>query len=85
MQLEILFFASFRERLGVSGQQLTVTEEVATVAQLRAWLVARHPDWESVLGEGERVMTAVNQTLAGDDDVLSEGDEVAFFPPVTGG
>lgn len=85
MSLRILYFASLREALCCSEETLTtVPEGVATVAELRAWLSARGGDW-GALTQGRAVRAAVNQTLASPGTPVAVGDEVAFFPPVTGG
>jgi len=81
--IRVLFFASVRDRLGVADESLTETP--ANVAALRANLAARGAPWDEVLGADQRVLAAVNQTMATDDSPLSDGDEVGFFPPVTGG
>lgn len=85
MKLEVLYFASLRERMGRTAETVDVPAEVTTVAALRDWLVARGEPWASAFGETTRVRAAVNQAMARDDAALSEGAEVAFFPPVTGG
>jgi molybdopterin synthase sulfur carrier subunit len=60
-------------------------EGVATVAALRAHLVARGGEWASALAAGRAVRVAVNQQIAKPETAIAPGDEVAFFPPVTGG
>jgi molybdopterin synthase sulfur carrier subunit len=81
--IRILYFASLRERLGCAGE--TLTETPATVAELRAVLAARGDPWNEVFVQGQRVLAAVNQEMAVDSQPLQAGDEVGFFPPVTGG
>jgi molybdopterin synthase sulfur carrier subunit len=83
-KVNVLYFASLREALGRSGEALELPAGVATVAALRAHLAARGEAWQA-LGEGRNVRAALNQRMAGADAVLEAGDEVAFFPPVTGG
>ena len=58
---------------------------VGTVAALRAHLMARGGAWQSALGEKRALRVAVNQDMAQADTPVKAGDEVAFFPPVTGG
>jgi molybdopterin synthase sulfur carrier subunit len=59
---------------------------VATVGALVDWLRRRGPAWESAFGEGRKtIRCAVNQEFVADANPLRPGDEVAFFPPVTGG
>jgi molybdopterin synthase sulfur carrier subunit len=81
--IRVLFFASVRDRLGVA--EVTLDETPATVAALRETLAARGAEWAASLGPTRQVLAAVNQAMAGDDQPLADGDEVGFFPPVTGG
>ncbi|TWI68961.1 molybdopterin synthase sulfur carrier subunit [Pseudoduganella lurida] len=85
MKLQLKFFASVREKLGTSGEPVDVPDDVTTVGELRALLVARGGAWAEALGEGRALRTACNQTMCDAATPLSEGAEVAFFPPVTGG
>lgn len=84
MSLKILYFASLREVLGTSGEQLPLPAGVATVAALREHLAARGDDWRK-LTESKSLRAAVNQKMVDADAAIADGDEVAFFPPVTGG
>jgi molybdopterin synthase sulfur carrier subunit len=84
MILKLLYFAHLRETLGTGGEELAVPENVANVAALRAHLAARGGAWRA-LEESRNLRTAVNQQMAGEDALVAAGDEVAFFPPVTGG
>ncbi len=85
MKLNVLYFASLRETLGVSREELEFPVEVATVAQARDWLRQRGGVWASTLDNGKNVRAALNQRMAGAETALVEGGELAFFPPVTGG
>lgn len=85
MNVKILFFASLREQLGSSNMQLELPPGVATVAALRAHLMIRGDVWQRALGERRALRVAVNQDMAQPMTPLKAGDEVAFFPPVTGG
>lgn len=84
MSLKLLFFASLREALGQGSEELDLPASVHDVAGLLAFLVARGGRWQS-LGTFRNLRYAVNQNLAQLDTPLRAGDEVAFFPPVTGG
>ena len=81
----ILYFARLRETLGTGSEQLTLPEGVANIASLREALVSRGGAWAQELSQAKRVRTAVNQDMASGDTPVNDGDEVAFFPPVTGG
>jgi len=84
MKVRILYFASLREAVGQAEEQLALPEGVASVGGLREYLVARGEAWQA-LGAGRSVRAAVNQRMAGPEATIEAGDEVAFFPPVTGG
>lgn len=85
MNLNLLYFARLREALGRDRESVEVPAGVATVAQLRAWLIARGEPFATAFGQIKRIRAAVNQTMVDEDAPLAEGAEVAFFPPVTGG
>ena len=81
--VRVLFFAGLREALG-SGELLPLTTQIATVARLRDYLSARGDQWLA-LTTTRNLRAAVNQSMVAMDAAISDGDEVAFFPPVTGG
>lgn len=83
--MKLLYFAWVRERIGVAEEDLTPPPEVATVAALLEWLKGRGPGYKNALANAGVVRVAVNQVYAGADQKLRPGDEVALFPPVTGG
>lgn len=83
--IRILYFAHLRETLGSDGEQLRPPPAVATVADLIEHLCGRGGVWARALGPGERLMVAVNQELARPETPIRDTDEVALFPPVTGG
>ena len=85
MQLQLRFFASLRETLGVSSLAISVPAEVTTVGALRAHLRQRGGVWAEALAEHKVVRTACNQIMVNAEAPLAAGCEVAFFPPVTGG
>lgn len=82
--IKLLYFAGLREALGVSAEELALPAEVTTVAGLRRHLAARGEPW-AVLTRNGNLKAAVNQSMAGPEAAVADGDEVAFFPPVTGG
>jgi len=85
VKVKLLFFASLREQLGTAGEELELPRDVTTVGGLRAHLKARGGAYERALSEKSPVRTAVNQDMVQQTAALKAGDEVAFFPPVTGG
>ena len=85
MKLRLKFFASIREQLGCDGDVLEAPAGVVTVAALRQLLLGRGDIWQQALSGNRVLRVAVNQDMAGPDTPLRDGDEVAFFPPVTGG
>ncbi len=85
MEIEILFFAALREKLGLSRLRCAVPTDVQTVLELRDWLARRDALWSEALAPERRIRVALDQRLIQDDAAIHEGAEVAFFPPVTGG
>lgn len=81
--IRVQYFARYREALGLDGEQISDSQTFATLDDLRLHLVARGGAWE-VLAE-QNLMCARNQELCSLDEPLAAGDEVAFFPTVTGG
>ena len=85
MKVKVLFFAGLREQLGTAGEEIELPGGVATVAGLRSYLSNRGNSWKTALAEGKLVRAAVNQDMVQQTAAIKAGDEVAFFPPVTGG
>lgn len=85
MKIELRFFASVREALGVTQESVVVPDDVKTVGDVRAWLQTRDDKWLEVLGEGRALRMAYNQEMTEASTAITDGCEVAFFPPVTGG
>lgn len=83
--LRIHYFASVREAVGRDREQIELPADVATVADLVCHLRAVDAGFERMIGEQEQVLVAVNQAVAGDEAAVADGDEVAFFPPMSGG
>jgi sulfur-carrier protein len=83
--VKVLYFAKLREDLGKASEEIVLPGEVTTVAALRVHLMARGTAWQGALGEGRALRVAVNQEMAEPGTPVRAGDEVAFFPPVTGG
>jgi molybdopterin synthase sulfur carrier subunit len=83
--MKLLYFAWLRARIGRAGEELVLPSDVQDVAALLAWLRTRGPGYAEALGDLSVVRVAVNQDYVGLDHPIRDGDEVAIFPPVTGG
>ena len=83
MKINLLYFAALREQLGAA--EVFELAEGATVGQLRDLLIERSDAHAAALTRKRTIRSAVDKVLSREDAVLSDGAEVAFFPPVTGG
>ena len=83
--IKILYFARLKEELGTSSEEFELPYQNFTVASLMTLLADRGESWRREFGAGTKLRAAINYDVARDESVLKEGDEVAFFPPVTGG
>ena len=83
--MKILYFAWLRTKTGTASEQVSPPVEVTTVGELMQWLAVRRPGFAEALALPGAVRAAVNQDYAEPGDPVRPGDEVAFFPPVTGG
>lgn len=83
--ITLLYFARLREALGTGQEQLMLPAGINTLRALRAHLAQRGEVWAREMAESRNLRAAVNQAVAAADAPLADGDEVAFFPPVTGG
>ena len=82
MSVKILYFAGLKESLGLASEAVDLPTGVETVGALRDWLVTQG---RAALASAKNLRCAVNQDMAKLDAPVADGDEVAFFPPVTGG
>jgi len=83
--MRLLYFAWVRTKIGAAEETIDPPGEVATVASLVEWLKARGPNYAEALKDAKLVRVAVNRDYVGWDHKVKPGDEIAFFPPVTGG
>jgi sulfur-carrier protein len=81
----ILYFARLKEALGTAREELALPPNVHTLTALRETLMSRGGIWAEELSTARSIRAAVNQEMVNSDAALRDGDEVAFFPPVTGG
>jgi molybdopterin synthase sulfur carrier subunit len=83
--IKVLYFARLREQLDTAGEEIPIDAGLKTVGDIAALLRQRGGIWSDVLGESESIMAALNQEMTRLNAPVKDGDEVAFFPPVTGG
>lgn len=83
--VQLVYFARLREALGTGSETLELPPGIRTVAALTEWLRARGGDWQVQLAPDKPVRVAVNQEMATPETAVADGDEIAYFPPVTGG
>lgn len=83
--IHVLYFAWLRERMGQAEEEIALPPGVGTVAELIGWLAARDARGAHAFATAAVVRAAVNQDFADPVTQVRPGDEVAFFPPVTGG
>lgn len=83
--IKILYFARLKESLKFSSEDFQLTENIVTVADLMAHLSARGDAWGALFAGKTNTRAAINHALVENTTVIKAGDEVAFFPPVTGG
>ena len=83
--VRLVYLARLREALGTGAESVDLPHEVATVTDLLEWLSRRGDAWKKELASGRAIRIAVNHDIAGPQTPIRAGDEVALFPPVTGG
>lgn len=81
--IKVLFFASLKERLGSDGLDIAA-DKVSTIDDIKQHLITNNPNWEKWLNS-RNLLCSKNLTMVSSSCEVSAGDEVAFFPPVTGG
>ena len=90
MNIRVLYFASLRAHLGCAQEQLEIsaqdfTQNPPSLSALADYLQKRGSDYQQAFAERTRIRVAINQEYASWDDSIKDKDEIAFFPPVTGG
>jgi sulfur-carrier protein len=88
MKIKLFYFARLKETLKYSTEDLDVPADVAqalTILKLKAYLAKRGDVWGQMLMGKLKIRAAINHALVDDNAPVADGDEVAFFPPVTGG
>lgn len=83
--IKVLYFASYREMLDCDEEAIEYSEQVGTPQMLATQLEQRGAPWKSIFSGEQRISVAINQAMAHMNTTIKDGDEIAFFPPVTGG
>lgn len=84
-KITIRYFARLREQLGVEQEIVEIDDAIENIAQLKTLLTTRGEKWQQAMTSAPSILAAVNQTMASQTQAIADGDEVAFFPPLTGG
>ena len=85
MKIKLFYFAKMREVLGIDREEIDVESDIKTLAELIAFLKLRGSQWQAIFDMSSSYRMAVNQELAEASAKINANDEVAFFPPITGG
>jgi molybdopterin synthase sulfur carrier subunit len=85
MKINLLYFASLKEKLGCGKEQLELSDEIKTVEDLKVLLSQRGASWSESFKSDHSLLVSINQQMANELSNIKNDDEVAFFPPVTGG
>ena len=83
--ITVLYFARLKESLNYSTEEMELPEGVKTIAQLKTHLAKRGEAWANLFNGKQTIRAAINHALVDNEAAVKNGDEVAFFPPVTGG
>jgi molybdopterin synthase sulfur carrier subunit len=83
--ITVLYFARLKESLNYSTEEMVLPEGVKTIAQLKTHLAKRGEAWANLFNGKQTIRAAINHALVDNVAAVKDGDEVAFFPPVTGG
>lgn len=83
--MKVLYFAWLRQKIGMSEESIDLPDHVSDVAGLLDWLSSRGPEFADALAHRQVIRVAVNQEHVTFDAPIKAGDEIALFPPVTGG
>ncbi|HEX2581390.1 MAG TPA: molybdopterin converting factor subunit 1 [Dongiaceae bacterium] len=83
--MKILYFSWVKQRIGHGVETVTLPPSVNRTGQLREWLLDRSPGHRAALADAEVLRVARNLTYCDWEEPIADGDEIAFFPPVTGG
>ena len=85
MKIKVLYFARIKEAVNYSTEEVDLPDDILTITALKNWLALRGDVWANLFDGTQIVRAAINHTLVDDLASIQANDEVAFFPPVTGG
>ena len=85
MNIKVLYFARIKEAVNYSTEEITLPSGISTVTALKNHLAQRGEIWANLFNGKQTIRAAINHKLVSDLTAIKAGDEVAFFPPVTGG
>lgn len=85
MRVKVLYFAWVRERIGKPGEELDLPPDVTTVGELMSWLSARGEEYAYAFENAKVIRAAIDRTHVRADTAIAGANEIAFFPPMTGG
>lgn len=83
--MKLVYFASVRERIGKSGEELEPPAAIATVSELLAWLKTRGEGYEAAFEQARTIQAAIDRVHVRHETPIAGAREIAFFPPMTGG
>lgn len=83
--ITVFYFARLKESLNYSSEEIALPADVKTIADLKALLASRGESWAQLFNGQQAIRAAINHALVENNALINTGDEVAFFPPVTGG
>lgn len=83
--MKILYFSWIKDKIGKSFEEVEITNEIATISQLISFLTKKNDNYNQAFSDLETIQYSINMQTAKIDDKIKNDDEIAFFPPMTGG